>query len=101
MVVVEIGIDVSRVLEKGTRREGHSDRGEMLIRVYEADSRMPRDELDASCYTVAGVAGAVVAADVVGQDTGLQRLVLGIVVVEMHNAVDRRYRATIPGYQDA
>jgi hypothetical protein len=98
---VEIGIDVFRVLEKGTRRESHIDPGEMLIRAYEADSRMPRDAFDASCYTVAEVAGAVVAADVVGQDTGSQRLVRGIVVVEMHSAGDRRSRATIPGYQDA
>jgi len=98
---VETGIDVFRVLAKGTRRESHIDPGEMLIQVYEADSKMPRDAFDASCYTVAEVAGAVVAADVVGQDTGSQRLVRGIVVVEMHSAGDRRSRATIPGYRDA
>ena len=98
---MEIGIDVFRVLAKGTRRESHIDPGEMLIRVYEADSRMPRDAFAASCYTVAEVAGAVVAADVVGRDTDLQQLVRDIVVVEMHSAEDRRCRATIPGYRDA
>ena len=101
MVVVGIGIDVFQVLARETQRIGHSDRGEMPRRVFEEDSRMPKDGLDGSYYTVVGVAAAAVADDVVGRGIGLWRGVQGIAAGGMHRPVDRRCPAMIPGYQDA
>lgn len=95
------GTDVFPALERGTRRVSHTDQGEMLIREYEEDSRMPRDGLGESCYTVVGVGAAVVVADVVGRGIDWWRVAQGIVVVGMHRVVDRMCPATSPGYQVA
>ena len=49
----------------------HTDQGEMQIREYEEDSRMPRDGFGESYYTGVVVVVVAVAADVVGRGIDL------------------------------